>query len=121
MYNSSIKINSDMDSVIVDLDLAVPLGLILTEIINNTNKYAFPEKDGNFYIILRLNGDKAILDLYDDGLGLPENFKFEDSVGLGMTVIKSLTQQLEGEISIVPDKGAHFKLILPIKEKIINL
>ncbi|MDD2644078.1 MAG: sensor histidine kinase [Methanobacteriaceae archaeon] len=117
MYNSSIKINSDMDSVIVDLDLAVPLGLILTEIINNTNKYAFPEKDGNFYIILRLNGDKAILDLYDDGLGLPENFKFEDSVGLGMTVIKSLTQQLEGEISIVPDKGAHFKLILPIKEK----
>jgi two-component sensor histidine kinase len=34
-----------------------------------------------------------------------------------MTVIKSLTQQLEGEISIVPDKGAHFKLILPIKEK----
>ena len=52
MYNSSIKINSDMDSVIVDLDLAVPLGLILTEIINNTNKYAFPEKDGNIYMMM---------------------------------------------------------------------
>ena len=114
MYNSSIDIQEDIEDVMIDLDLAVSLGLILTEIINNTIKYAFSNKNGTFYIKFKSNNDKGVLDLYDDGVGLPENFSFEDSTGLGMTVIKSVTTQIEGEISIVPDKGTHFRIIFSL-------
>ncbi len=115
MYNSKIQIHSDVEDTMVDLDLAVSLGLILTEIINNTIKYAFPVKEGNFYIKFQLIHNDGILDLYDDGVGFPKDFNFEDSTGLGMTVIKSLTTQIEGKLIIVPDNGSHYRIVFPIK------
>lgn len=115
MYNSEIKLEEDLESVMVDLDLSVSLGLILTEIINNTIKYAYPKGDeGNFYMKFVKDNNMGVLDLYDDGEGLSEGFNFESSNGLGMTVIKSLTQQIDGEASIIPDKGAHFRIKFPL-------
>ena len=97
-----------MDDAMIDLDLAISLGLILTEMINNTIKYAFPNSnESNFYIKFRKNGDEGVLNLYDEGVG----FDIESSTGLGMTVIKSLTTQIDGETTIVSDKGTHFKIV----------
>ena len=115
MYESDIKVWEDMDDAMIDLDLAIRVGLILTEMINNTIKYAFPDSnEGNFYIKFRKNGDEGVLNLYDEGVGLPDGFDFEFSNGLGMTVIKSLTAQIEGESKIIPDNGAHFKIKFPL-------
>ncbi|MBX7076223.1 MAG: hypothetical protein K1X33_02765 [Methanobacteriaceae archaeon] len=101
-----------MDDAMIDLDLAISLGLILTEMINNTIKYAFPNSnESNFYIKFRKNGDEGVLNLYDEGVGLPDGFDIESSTGLGMTVIKSLTTQIDGETTIVSDKGTHFKIV----------
>ena len=63
-----------------------------------------------FYIKFRKNGDEGVLNLYDEGVGLPDGFDIESSTGLGMTVIKSLTTQIDGETTIVSDKGTHFKI-----------
>jgi len=115
MYESEIPVKEDMDTCMIDLDLAVSLGLILTELINNTIKYAFSEgNEGTFFIKFRVTGNQGVLDLYDDGKGLPEGFDFDSSSGLGMTVIKSLTQQINGETSIIPDKGSHFNFKFPL-------
>ena len=115
MYNSNIELKIDVDDVKIDLDLSVSLGLILTEIINNTIKYAYPKGDeGNFYMKFVKDNNMGVLDLYDDGVGLPDGFDFESSNGLGMTVIKSLTTQINGECFIVPDEGAHFRIRFPL-------
>ena len=115
MYDSDIQVFEDMDSYSIDLDFAVSLGLILTEIINNMVKYAFEDGNNNkFFIEFKINGNTGVLDLFDNGKGLPDGFDFESSTGLGMTVIKSLTQQINGEVSIVSDDGAHFRIKFPL-------
>jgi two-component sensor histidine kinase len=115
MYDSNINVFESIDSCLIDLDLAVSLGLILTEIINNTVKYAFPNnEEGHFFIKFHQKKDMGVLEFFDDGVGLPEGFDFDSSNGLGMTVIKTLTNQIEGESEIVSDKGAHFKIVFPL-------
>lgn len=115
MYNSNINLNYELEPVMVDLDLSVSLGLILTEVINNTIKYAFPTgKPGNFYMKFLKENNYGVLDLYDDGKGLPDDFDFESSTGLGMTVIKSLTAQINGEAMIIPAEGSHFRIKFPL-------
>jgi two-component sensor histidine kinase len=115
MYNSNIKIQYDIEDVIIDLDLAIGLGLILTEIINNTIKYAYPNnEEGNFFIKFNKNNNIGVLDLFDEGEGLPEGFSFDSSKGLGMMVIKRLSAQIDGEAFIIPDSGAHFRIKFPL-------
>ena len=115
MYDSDIQVFEDMNSYSIDLDFAVSLGLILTEIINNMVKYAFEDGNNNkFFIEFKINDNTGVLDLFDNGKGLPDGFDFESSTGLGMTVIKSLTQQINGEASIVSDDGAHFRIKFPL-------
>ncbi len=116
MYESNIKFHSDLESEVVDLDTAIPLGLILTEIINNATKYAFPEKEGNFYIKYNnIDNESGVVDFWDDGVGFPKDFDYENTDSLGLTVIKSLTSQINGEFIIVPDNGAHYQVSFPIK------
>ena len=115
MYDSDIQVFEDVTSCSIDLDLAVSLGLILTEVINNTIKYAFNDNDkGKFFIKFEFENNIGVLDLFDNGEGLPDGFDFESSTGLGMTVIKSLTQQINGKLNIIPDEGAHFKIKFPL-------
>lgn len=115
MYNSQITLNENIESFMLDLDAAIPIGLIVTEIVNNAIKYAHPnDENGNLYINFKVEGKCGILDIHDDGVGLPEDFNMDDSSGLGMTVIKSLTAQLEGKVMVIPDSGAHFRLTFPL-------
>jgi two-component sensor histidine kinase len=115
MYDMNVKVWEDLDEAMINLDLAIPLGLMLTEVINNLVKYAYPGSDnGNFFIKFKFKGSMGVLDLYDDGVGLPDSFDFESSTGLGMTVIKSLTSQIDADTFIIPDEGAHFRIIFPL-------
>jgi two-component sensor histidine kinase len=115
MHNSNIVVNNNISSFMLDLDIAIPIGLIVTEIVNNTIKFSFPNNEsGNLYVNFNVEDTLGILDLYDDGVGLPDSFDFESSTGLGMTVIKSLTSQIDADTFIIPDEGAHFRIIFPL-------
>jgi two-component sensor histidine kinase len=115
MHNSNIVVNNNISSFMLDLDIAIPIGLIVTEIVNNTIKFSFPNNEsGNLYVNFNVEDTLGILDLYDDGVGLPDGFNLNDSSDLGMTVVQTLTNQIEGKVKIVPDNGAHFEIIFPI-------
>lgn len=101
----NITMNKEMDSLIVDIKEAVPLGLICNELINNCYKYAFTDRDsGEIRIELSVNGETAELKVSDDGVGLPDDFD-KESTSLGMTLINVLTQQIGGELNFESDNG----------------
>lgn len=105
--DTGIRITIDVVSVEFDVILAVPLGLILNEAITNAIKYAFCNRPGgNISIVLSELGDqKYVLKVIDDGVGITEGMKQEENRSLGMSLMKNLSQQINGEFMILNKKG----------------
>ncbi|MDG3582190.1 tetratricopeptide repeat-containing sensor histidine kinase [Galbibacter pacificus] len=97
-----IHIHINAESSELDVDRAIPIGLILNELISNSFKYAFEHGNkGNIYISLIKEEDNRILFEYkDDGMGLPEGFDTEVSGSMGMNLIRRLANQLRSKINI---------------------
>jgi two-component sensor histidine kinase len=107
-----VNLEMDVEESMVDVNAAIPLGLILNEIITNSLKYAFPEgKKGTITVIFRHKVDEFLLEIRDDGVGLPEDFDVEKSDSLGMQLITSLSQQLGAEVEIKRGMGTCFRII----------
>lgn len=84
-------------------DKAIPLGLIVNELVTNAFKYAYPDgSTGSIRVECRKEGDELALEVFDAGGPLPEGFDPERSEGLGMKVIMALVRQLNGTIEVVP-------------------
>jgi two-component sensor histidine kinase len=114
LYNSEISFNEDLDSQLISLDIAIPIGLIVTEIVNNTIKYAFPNGDvGSFNVKFRVDGVVGVLECWDDGVGLPEDLNINND-NLGMTVVNSLANQIDGEVNLLSENGTYYQLIFPL-------
>lgn len=113
--NSHIKCNLDSDEVILDLDIAVPLGLIISEMITNSIKHAFKGVDSPELNVLLSNvGDKFELVIKDNGIGLPEDFDINNPASLGSEIILALTEQIDAQIEYFNDNGANFKISFKI-------
>ena len=99
-YNLSkdIIIKCDLDEVYYDLNLSVPFGLIFNEIVSNSLKHAFPEKKGSIAVYLKNNTDKITLKVQDNGIGFNTHKVRNDS--LGLELIETLTDQINGDFSI---------------------
>lgn len=97
----SINIEKKIDPVSLTVKQAVPCGLLLNELITNAYKHAFPGlARGTITICLSQDGDRIVLSIADDGVGLPDNFDIASSSSLGMTLISTLVQQLNGNLKI---------------------
>jgi two-component sensor histidine kinase len=93
------------------MEQAIPLGLIVNELVNNTIKYAFPNsKEGNIYISFKKEDKHCILTCKDDGIGLPDDLDLDNLTGLGLIVVQNLTFQIGGNMSIIDCKGTGFKI-----------
>ncbi len=106
----------DAEDLSVSMDVAVPCGLILNELINNSIKHAFSERPpGTIRACLRRRSDgKLVLRVSDDGVGLPVGFDPERDGRMGMRIIMSLARsQLEGEVRVCGDGGVSFELVFP--------
>ena len=114
-----ILLDVKVDDVFLDLETAVPCGLIINEIISNSLKHAFNDgqRTGTISVDFRTSGCSYVLDIRDDGKGLPEDFRLEDSATMGLEIVSILTQQLDGEIQIVGTQGAAFNISFPRKTK----
>ena len=95
-----MRVETELESVAVDLDLAIPVSLIFNEILTNAFKHAFPgERAGKIQIAFHRDGsDNMILRVSDDGVGLPENLDWKNASSLGLQIVRNLTQQIHGEL-----------------------
>ena len=113
----AVRINADPFRM--GLDMLIPFGLILNEIITNALKHAFSGiTEPAIDITLRQEGgDTAVLIVSDNGVGLPADEEILKKNTLGMDVIKSLTSQLEGMLEIDRSSGTKITLRFPLKDE----
>lgn len=112
-----IIINYRLDSVITDFDIAIPVGLLVNEVVTNSIKHAFMERPaGNIDIILEKSEFKINLTIKDNGVGTPLNVDFENSKTLGLQLIKLLVTQLNGNYKIYREDGTTVQFEIPFKE-----
>ena len=115
-----IKITLDLEEIYLDLNKAIPFGMLINEIITNILKHAFPgRKKGELSLRLYRDGNRKIrLLVNDNGIGIPEEVNIENPSTIGLQLIKDLTQQLGGEIQIKSNGGTKIKLIFPEKNEV---
>ena len=113
--HETITLKVSAEGVFLDLDTALPCGLILTELISNALKYAFPEnRKGEVLIDVRsMNGDRFCMAVCDNGIGLPEGFRLGMAKSMGMQLVRDLTRQLDGEIEFQSVQGTSVRIIFP--------
>ena len=107
-----IKLILDTDSISLDIDTAVPCGLIINELVSNALKHAFVGREtGEMRISFKnLNDELIRLTVSDDGVGFPDGFNFEESDSLGIQLMNALTSQLEGKLQLHRGMGSSFVL-----------
>ncbi len=109
--NTLIQADIVCNNLSLDVDSAIPLGLIINELITNCYKYAFiDKKDGHIIIRLEEEQSQLILEVKDNGSGLPAGFDINSTKSFGMKLIQSLAAKLEASIETKNDNGAIFKL-----------
>jgi two-component sensor histidine kinase/ABC-type nitrate/sulfonate/bicarbonate transport system substrate-binding protein len=95
--SGNITLNTEMESIIVPVKEAAPLGLILTELLTNAGKYAFPGgRSGTITLALKKSAAGAILEVKDDGAGLPAGFNLARNAGMGINLVQALAGQING-------------------------
>ena len=107
----------------MNIDTAIPCGLIINELVTNSLKYAFPTPESEGIIQIELNQveDHFKLIISDNGVGLPQDIQVEQSETLGLQLVNNLVKQLEGTLQIDRGKGTKFIIIfteLNYKERI---
>jgi two-component sensor histidine kinase len=94
-----------------EIDMMIPLGLIINEALSNSLKFAFPENKGTVSISLKKEEEKFALKICDNGVGFPANFDFAKDANLGMQLIYMLSEQMDGNVQADHDKGASYHIV----------
>ncbi len=107
-----IRLNAEMENIQVDIDRAIPFGLIVNEVLTNSLRHAFPNgKNGEIRIRLRaVNQRKLEFVLSDNGVGLPEEVAFDKTDSLGLRLVNELAEQIGGDIKLGREGGTTFKI-----------
>jgi len=112
-----VEIEIEIDDIKITLNQAIPLSLLLNELIVNAYKHAFTGIDkGVIFVKLQKLEDNLLLQFGDNGVGLPPDVELKKSKSLGSTLIKTLVQQLNGafeDISSKKKKGFHIQVEFP--------
>ena len=107
-----VAINVNASGAAYDVDTAIPLGLIINELVTNSFKYGFGDIDRKLEISLKSKQANELhrLTVRDSGKGLPEGFDLTKAQGIGLTLIRLLSRQLRGRFSYAYNSGAEFTI-----------
>jgi PAS domain S-box-containing protein len=110
-----IIVQSQVEGVVLPLDTAMPCGLILSELLSNCLKHAFPGGAvGDVTVTLTHAAAHLTLRVSDSGCGFPEHLDFRHTESLGLQLVCALTEQLEGTIALERDGGTTFTVTFPL-------
>ena len=100
------------DNILLDIDAAVPCGLIINELVSNTLKHAFPNgRNGEIVVEMTAGQDQQItLLVSDNGIGFPADVDFRESESLGLQLVNTLVDQLGGNLELRSEQGTQVKL-----------
>lgn len=108
---SRVKFKIESNDFPVDINTAIPCGLIINELITNSIKHAFPDdRNGEIKMEIRCHGENCRIKIGDNGVGLPENLDINDVNTLGLKLVTNLTRQLDGTIELDRDDGTSFTI-----------
>ncbi|MBI3601243.1 MAG: ATP-binding protein [Nitrospinae bacterium] len=114
----SYRVNSDAialtikaEDIYFDVDTAISLGLIINELVLNSIKYGFTDRrNGEIMISLQHENGRYVLTVRDNGVGFPEGVDFRNTESLGLQLVNTLTEQLNGKIEIERKNGTEFRI-----------
>ncbi len=109
-YGSDVVVDVETDGIVLGVDIAIPCGLILNELVVNALKHAFPDgRKGRVRIVLSQQGDDSCrLVVQDNGVGLPSDVDPSTTGSLGLGLVQALTEQLQGTVEINRTEGTTF-------------
>ena len=116
LIDKNFKIESSLIELELNLDMAIPLGLITNEIISNAYKHAFSAKEGGI-ISVRLSQivkNTYQLKISDNGNGLPPDFDLSSIDSLGLDIVFVLSNQINAELKIYNSNGANFEILFSV-------
>lgn len=107
------RLELEVEEVRLSVDKAVPLGLLITEVVSNSLIHAFPSgKKGTVRVELhKASVDQLALTLSDDGIGFPEEVDFQHTHSIGLQLVNKLAEQLHGTVEFQPKGGTTFKML----------
>ena len=110
---ASVGLEIEVDALPLTLDKAIPMGLIINELVSNSLKYAFPEGGaGRIRISLKATDEESFaLVVGDDGIGLPEDVQPQNPSTLGLRLVYTLAQQLRGKVELSREDGTYFTIV----------
>ena len=116
--SSRVKIESEIDDLILDSSILFPAGMIVNELLTNALKYAFPGgKSGVINARIMRKDEKHVeICIRDNGTGLPDALEISSSRGFGLTLVKMMIQQLNGSIKINRINGTEFRVNFPVEK-----
>ena len=110
-----MKLKFDLEEREFGIDTLIPLGLIINEAIANSLKHAFYDRtEGNVWISIHSNKEHTCMTIKDDGLGADLTLDELKEDSLGMELIISLTEQLDGKVELITGNGFEYQFEFPI-------
>ena len=112
-----IELKINVEDIFLDINTAIPLGLIVNELITNSLTHAFPEgKRGKINVNFHPKDDHYEFTVNDNGIGFPKDIDFQNTDSLGLQIINSLTDQIDGKIKLDRTTGTEFKILFKDSE-----
>jgi two-component system CheB/CheR fusion protein len=119
LYNvnpSKVGLRVEMQDSYLDISQAVPLGLIVNELLTNALKYGFPdERTGLIHMSLESSDSRGVLSVSDNGIGLPAEVNPKQTTTMGLQLVTLLTDQLDGTLVVNRHQGTRFTISFPLK------
>jgi PAS domain S-box-containing protein len=111
-----IRLELNIEKITLSLDSSIPAGLIINELITNAIKHAFPgSKQGIITFNLRCKNNFVFLELKDNGVGFAPGIDFENSHSLGLQLVNTLIEQIEGELKFKSQKNIGTEVLVTFK------
>ena len=117
-----IVLEINVEDIFLDINTAIPLGLIVNELVTNSLKHAFPNSmKGKINIEFQSVDEHYEFIVKDNGIGFPEELDYQNTESLGLQMVTSLTNQIDGKIELDRNKGTKFKITFKDSELLERL
>jgi two-component sensor histidine kinase len=116
-HPGTVLLKLDVEPITLDIDRAVPCGLIVNELVSNALKHAFPNnREGEITVRLRAQDGTIALSVRDDGIGLPANVDLRNPKSVGLELVQTLVHHLGAMIALEREGGTSYRITFPEEE-----